>query len=112
MARLLKKALTALTVSTLMVSFQAAVAQSAANTSTPQDNLAPKIKGFQEDKPVWDRSTTFGPVPKNLQKVGNAECKKANYDRAIGYSNTAQSPDGSNFEKGAFLCESDAKNSS
>lgn len=122
----MKKFITTTAATGLLVSFQPAMAQFVGGVAAPGSQVeappaespivietpVPKIKEYQEDKPVWDISSSFGPVPKNLQKIGNAECKKAKYDRAVGYANTAQNPDGSNFEKGGFLCESDSKKSS
>lgn len=68
-----------------------------------------QIKGSQENRPVWDKSSSFGPVPPDLQKIGDAECQKAKYDRAVGYAPKARSGNGSDFEKGGFLCEHNPK---
>lgn len=122
----MKKIVTTIAASGLLVSFQPAMAQFVGGVAAPGSQVeatpaetpsiseapVPKIKEYQEDKPVWDTSSSFGPVPKNLQKIGNAECQKAKYERAIGYAKAAQNPDGSDFEKGGFLCENDSKKSS
>lgn len=126
MARIIKTTTTACIASAMILSFQPAMAQFVGGVAAPGSQVEatpaetpvtveapiPKIKEYQEDKPVWDTSSSFGPVPKNLQKIGNAECKKVKYDRAVGYSKGAQNPNGSDFEKGGFLCESEPKKSS
>ena len=68
--------------------------------------VTPEISEYQNGRPVWKVGSSFQDVPPELQKIGDAECQKANYSRAIGYSKTGENPDGKQFEKGAFLCDS------
>lgn len=72
----------------------------------------PQITEYQDGRPVWNTKNGFGPIPKGLQKVGDAECQKVKYDRAVGYSKTTLNPDGSSFQKGGFMCQNDPKSNS
>ncbi len=77
-----------------------------------QKDTLPQITAYQEERPVWDKSAGFGPVPKNLQAIGDAECQKVKFDRAVGYSKRTLNPDGKTFEKGGFMCQNDPKSNS
>ncbi|MGV1015880.1 MAG: hypothetical protein ACOYBW_00725 [Fluviibacter phosphoraccumulans] len=72
----------------------------------------PRINEYQNERPVWNSTSGFSAVPKHLQKIGDAECKKMKFDRAVGYSKNAKNPDGSDYEKGGFLCESNTEKAS
>lgn len=72
----------------------------------------PQIKEYQEERPVWNTSNGFGPIPKGLQQVGDAACQKVKYDRAVGYSKKTLDPDGNSFQKGGFMCQMDPKSNS
>lgn len=77
-----------------------------------QKDTPPQITAYQEERPVWNKTTGFGPVPKNLQQIGDVECQKAKYDRAVGYSEQTLNPDGKSFAKGGFMCQKDPKSNS
>lgn len=72
----------------------------------------PQINAYQQERPVWNKTTGFEPVPKELQQVGDAECQKVKYDRAVGYSKQTLNPDGDSFQKGGFMCQMDPKSNS
>lgn len=52
----------------------------------------------------WDKPSAFGPVPSNLQVIGNALCQQALYQRAIGYHPTAKDLTGQPLIGGGYLC--------
>lgn len=72
----------------------------------------PQVTAYQEERPVWNKTAGFGPVPSNLQQIGDAECRKVKYDRAVGYNKQTLNPDGKSFEKGGFMCQNDPKSNS
>lgn len=70
---------------------------------------SPQLLVNKDKRAAWDNTQQFGPVPENLQKTGDEECKKADYDRAVGFTKQGQNSDGKTYEKGAFLCADNAK---
>lgn len=87
--------------------FVAALAGISLSVAAFAQSAPPQIKEYQEERPVWDKTSGFGPVPKNLQIIGDAECQKVKYDRAVGYSKKTLNPDGKTYQKGGFMCQND-----
>lgn len=88
------------------------IATAPAMAQKKEQETPPQITAYQEERPVWNKTAGFGPVPGNLQQIGDAECQKVKYDRAVGYSKQTLNPDGKSFEKGGFMCQNDPKSNS
>lgn len=88
------------------------IATGSAMAQKKEQDTPPQITAYQEERLVWNKTAGFGPVPADLQQIGDAECRKAKYDRAVGYSKQTLNPDGKSFEKGGFMCQKDPKSNS
>lgn len=75
-------------------------------TSKANDKEAKGVwdKGKFIPKTGWDRPAAFGAVPNNLQATGDAICKQAQYQRAIGYHPKARNLEGQPIVGGGYLC--------
>ncbi|WMP17974.1 hypothetical protein [Thiothrix lacustris] len=58
---------------------------------------------------LWDKPSAFGPVPANLQTVGNAACQAIGFAKASGYHPSALDVEGKAIAGGGFFCSAGAK---
>lgn len=75
--------------------------------TNPKDNKEVKVRmwnGSTMRETGWDKPAAFGPVPTNLQATGDALCKQAQYQRAIGYHPQAKDLTGQPILGGGYLC--------
>ncbi|MDZ7852534.1 MAG: hypothetical protein U5L98_07760 [Halomonas sp.] len=56
------------------------------------------------EHPTWNDPGLFGPVPAELQAMGDEVCQSDNYRHAIGYHPEARDINGSPIPGGGFLC--------
>jgi hypothetical protein len=58
------------------------------------------------DYMIWDRPSSFGPVPPALRAVGDLSCMRSNLQtRAEGYHPAARGLDGRTLPGGGFFCQ-------
>jgi hypothetical protein len=75
------------------------------------DSVPPKLislptkDGAGKNDVIWDRPMAFGPVPSDLQTVGDIACMSARIDlMALGYHPKAQDLGGQSMPGGGYFC--------
>lgn len=63
----------------------------------------------ENDAFVWNYPSRFGPVPAELQELGDANCQDIGYDHATGYHPEARNGDGVTMPGGGFFCVQEEK---
>ncbi|WGZ96234.1 MAG: hypothetical protein QJT81_09765 [Candidatus Thiothrix putei] len=80
---------------------------SAPDKNPPKLLKAENVRGLDKGKVAdvqWDRPIAFGPVPTNLQVVGDAACQAGGFAKAIGYHPSAIGLDGKAIAGGGYFC--------
>jgi len=76
--------------------------------SQPMPGAAPSATPPQlipdGDTLIWNDPSLFGPVPPQLQFIGDLSCARDGFERAIGYHPGALDPAGRPVTDGGFYC--------